>query len=139
MCESCWRAYGAPEIDNAKVGKLAALYNACGDFTIAHVVVDDMNYDDEDVQWCLDHANDPEHFFDDYTPGCAKHRAAVECLKYMLDCTIEERASAEAKRRGWGRWKRTDAPEPGPDKGFVAIGVQTTLGKPSGWAGADER
>ena len=62
-------------------------YNAAGGG--AHIVLDDWNIEDDDIQWCIDHL--PE-----YSEAGEERAVTMACLIAMMGLTIDERASALA-------------------------------------------
>lgn len=121
MCESCWRMYGSPQIVNEKTTKMAKMIdnvyaipgNECGG--VGHIVFDDMNYEDDSIEWCIEHAHDDGESGPDVD-------ACLDALRYMLGLTIEERASAEYIRCKLERQPTSSG------GGFVILGVDSGLG-----------
>ena len=58
MCYGCYEEEGKPSIINKATRAAAKLIESVYDFSEvggnAHVVVNDWNLDDDDIQWCLD-------------------------------------------------------------------------------------
>lgn len=100
MCINCYASYGSPKIFNEKTLKALELIEELYDCEMggaggfAHIVVDDWNLEDSNVDFCLSSAkgnSDPDY------PTETKE-AAIKCLEFMKTLSIEERASALAIR-----------------------------------------
>ena len=91
MCYKCYTEYGKPEILNEATRKAAKLvegvYEIHGAGGTAHVVVDDFNITDANVQFCLR----------DSEPGSIEYR----CMQAFVNLSEDERASALALYEGW--------------------------------------
>ena len=83
MCCGCWKEDGAHQIDNALVREIAALHESVDEFGALHIVVDDDNLEDQDLDYCRDNAAEGE-----WTPECEVFYQA------MKRATFEERVSA---------------------------------------------
>lgn len=95
MCYACWTEEGQPKIVSEKTRRAASLigevYRHRGAGGNLHIVVDDWNHEEENVQWCLERIlentnNDPEE----------QIKAEKECAEFLLTLTDEERLSALA-------------------------------------------
>lgn len=98
MCENCYVEYGSPKIINEntiKASELIAKIYDCemgGAGGFAHTVVDDWNLGDSNIDFCL---NDAKTNVDaDYPEETLN--ACVECLEFLKNLSLEERASALA-------------------------------------------
>lgn len=98
MCIDCYRNYGSPKVFNENVTQAVWLIKelyGCemgGAGGYAHIVVDDWNLEDSNVDFCLSSAkgnSDPDY------PTETKE-AAIKCLEFMQTLSVEERASALA-------------------------------------------
>lgn len=93
MCEACWIEEGSPQIRTIEVGHAAWLATQIDPFGPFHVVVEDMNTDDENIEFYLSN-----------TETSAFERVFGECLLALSEA---ERISALALAEGyWGasRW-----------------------------------
>lgn len=96
MCYGCWEEYGRQEIVNERTIKAANLadevykHNCVGGNL--HIVLDDWNIEDENIDWCINHIKTQPN--DDSTPEQLK--AEMKCAEYLRGLTIEERNSAMA-------------------------------------------
>ena len=97
MCYGCWKdKYGKPEIVNeltvsaAKEIEKVYSYN-CGGGD-AHIVIDDWNLSDENIEWCIENAKDED---------IEARESALYCLRILREMTIDERASALAIHDGF--------------------------------------
>ena len=100
MCFGCYEERGKPAIVNEKTRAVAALVDRIYDLHLAgglaHIVVDDWNLEDGNIQWCLDYTEaNKDREPADLVEAC---RAALEALLAMTD---DERASAMAIHEGW--------------------------------------
>ncbi len=99
MCYGCYEENGKPAIVNDKTKKAAELitniYNqkdgAAGGY--AHIVTDDWNLTDDDIEYCINSAN--EKSSEDYISEQCR-LVCIECLNYIKELTLEERYSAMA-------------------------------------------
>lgn len=83
MCRDCWERYESPSIVNSQVQECAALIDQL-DGSGLHVVIDDMNLEDEHIQDCTDLTE-----------------IERRCAELLLSMTLEERLSAIAFHEGW--------------------------------------
>lgn len=103
MCETCWAVAGKPAIINDKV-KLAVdlikeLYDTedGGVGGYGHIVFDDWNVDDSDIEYCLTAARGGGYEF-----LCDECRSAsLKALNMFKELTEEERYSALALADGF--------------------------------------
>lgn len=96
MCRGCFEEYGSPSIFNEKTAEgarlVAALYEVNCVGGAAHIVTDDWNVEDDNVQWCLDN-------LDKYWQSeLAEAKAVLEAFRAM---TVDERVSALAINAGY--------------------------------------
>lgn len=82
MCLGCYAEYGAPRIVTAPVLAMAERLRAADHFGGLHIVVDDWNLEDQNVEFCRDHED-----------STAEER---ELAADLLRMTIAERAAAMA-------------------------------------------
>lgn len=87
MCEGCWIDAGSPQIDNDLVRKLAKGSLEINPYGAFHIVVDDWNLEDGNIQFCMadDDCTESERLW------------ATE----MLTATEDERYSALALADGF--------------------------------------
>jgi len=84
MCINCWKERGAPKIDNSNVREAVRQIDRVYHFHSAggglHIVLDDFNIDDDDLDWCLNKGR----------------LSSVErrCASHLRKMTVSERASA---------------------------------------------
>lgn len=98
MCRNCWMEYGAPSIVNDKTKKAAKLADAIHSSpdgavgSYAHIVTDDWNLEDSDIEFCIEyaHKNERENTCDEIRQVC------LEFLNIMLTMSKDERYSAMA-------------------------------------------
>lgn len=103
MCINCYQENGSPSIINEKTLKAAKLINKiyeqddCGAGGCAHIVTDDWNLSDSDIDYCLNDAQkkQSDSISEESTMLC------IECLKYLKQLTLEERYSAMALHSGF--------------------------------------
>jgi hypothetical protein len=97
MCANCWTERGGHKIVNERTIKAAELIQTVYDSEdgeaggYAHIVVDDWNLDDSDIDFCLN------------TKGSLPEETAtacVECLNFLKALSYEERVSAMAIHSG---------------------------------------
>lgn len=101
MCEKCFIESGFEYIENEKVLKAFDLINEVYDAADGgvgaqgHIVFDDMNVSDYDVQWCLALDRMPEYsdWIDQETWDICK-----KALEYFQTLTEQERYCALVKR-----------------------------------------
>jgi len=97
MCMGCYEKYGSPSIVNEKTERAAELigrvyeWNAVGGN--AHIVLDDWNLEDEHVAWCREHISTSDGYNDYPEEQLIAER---ECLAFLADLSLDERASALA-------------------------------------------
>jgi hypothetical protein len=96
MCKDCWQEFGAPIIDSPAIREAARLAKALlEEFPTGgamHIVVDDFNIDDEDIQWCLR----PENALRGHLETSERNFGVA-----FLDLSVTERASALALSEGY--------------------------------------
>lgn len=88
MCISCYEAYGSPTIitpDTIAMGKRLASANGFG---ALHIVVEDMNLEDEHIAFCRLPENNPT-------------AEEITLVDDLLKQTIDERVSSYALGEGW--------------------------------------
>lgn len=100
MCIGCYEDAGSPAIINEKTKKAAELIQAiysheygCVGGT-AHIVVDDWNLSDEDIDWCIEHSKTDDYYCKELVKLC------VDCLIYLKTLTLDERHSTMAISNG---------------------------------------
>lgn len=60
------------------------------DYGPAHIVIADNNYEDENIQWCLDNIDNPEYLHDrDWQPG--ERQATIDMLQELLSWPLSFR------------------------------------------------
>jgi hypothetical protein len=102
MCQECYIENGSPRIDNEKTQKAADLIDAVyslpngGAGGYAHIVLDDWNLDDSSIDLCIEAAKEGK-----YDLGEEVQKASLECMQFMKELTMEERASAMAITSGY--------------------------------------
>lgn len=101
MCESCWHQEGAPQIEHPRNDDVKRMFDAvysadpCGGNL--HIVLDDMNLDNDDVEYCL-----KESIPGNYANLPAEVNAIEKELgELLLTMTQQERYSAIAYAEGW--------------------------------------
>ena len=98
MCYGCYEEAGKPAIVNDKTKKAAELIkdlykqDGCGVGGYAHVVTDDWNLEDGNIDWCITEAEKGEY---EHISEEGKH-ACINTLKYLKGLTEDERYSALA-------------------------------------------
>lgn len=103
MCINCYIEAGSPSIINDKTNKAAELIDAiydqedCGAGGYAHIVVDDWNLSDSDIDFCLDEATKKENK-DISDESC---EVIIIALKYLKTLSEKERYSAMAIHSGF--------------------------------------
>lgn len=104
MCYNCWEKNGKQSIVNEKTKRAAELINKiyatldCGAGGYAHIVTDDWNLEDDNIDHCILSSKNGES--DDYI--CEESRLiCLECMEYMRTLTELERYSAMAISRNW--------------------------------------
>lgn len=95
MCKGCWEEAGSPTIMNEKVQEAIELarivYDTNGAGGGLHIVLDDFNIEDSDIEWCLE-----EGIRDNDNTDAETERDLAQLL---LTMTLEERASAIYHRK----------------------------------------
>ena len=95
MCIECYEKYGSPSIINELTRRAAKLIEAVYEFNAAggnaHIVVEDWNLDDGDIDFCLDEVKTNRR-----GDSADKLNAERQCLEALKALTLEERASALA-------------------------------------------
>lgn len=109
MCYGCWEKAGSPKIVNEKTlaaqPLISAVYEASCVGGNLHIVLDDFNIDDEDVEACVKFIDEwdrdhPEGF--DAKLSIYRDTAAErECIAAFRAMTVDERASALAIHDGY--------------------------------------
>lgn len=101
MCMTCYADYGSPQIVTPRTIEVAAMIDAIYVYSCvgsnAHIVVDDWNLEDENIEYCLNTAI-PENFHN-ATPE--QLQGEIVFLTAMQAMSVEERASAMAIHEGW--------------------------------------
>jgi hypothetical protein len=59
------------------------------DYGPAHIVIADNNYEDENLQWCIDNIDNPKFFHREWEPG--EREATLAMLKELLSWSRESR------------------------------------------------
>ena len=102
MCYGCYQEAGKPAVINEKTKRAAELINEiyeqddCGAGGYAHIVVDDWNLDDSDIDFCINEANKGE-----YDISEEGKLACLNCLHFLKDLSEDERYSAMAIADGF--------------------------------------
>jgi len=100
MCRSCYEERGNPKIINDNVLKAAKaideLYELCLSGGGAHIVTDDWNLEDSNIELCIKHTNEQKGEMTDEEAA-----VAIECLEAMKILTEDERATALALSSGY--------------------------------------
>lgn len=101
MCYGCYEEEGKPEIINEGTKSAARLADAVYEFNgvggNCHIVLDDFNIDDDDIDYCLNEGlanNVHEHTEDQLA-------IEKECLLAFRVLSVAERASALAIHEKW--------------------------------------
>lgn len=87
MCIGCWNAEGSPAIRNDRTALAAQLIKQCNEFGPLHIIVSDMNVDDDHIEFCAEQ------------PGKSKAETVLLDLFRLMD--IDERISAFAIAEWW--------------------------------------
>lgn len=96
MCDECYEGYEGLPIVNEKTKRAAELiielYHTedCGVGGYGHIVFDDLNIEDGNVDWCIEEANKGQYDF----IGEEGRQASLKALKYFKNLTEDERMSA---------------------------------------------
>lgn len=111
MCIGCWHENGSPAIFTEKTRRAAELVQRIYEFSCvggnAHIVTDDWNLEDHNIDWCL---NNTENI---HEAGPEQLAAERECLLFLRGMTMDERYSAMAISDG------AIVPVIGTDEGHV--------------------
>jgi hypothetical protein len=95
MCHGCWVEYGQPQIDSSAVREAARAIAAVYDFSCVggdlHIVIDDWNLEDDNLEWCAGEIDKNE--FHASTEQLASERLCLDLLRPLSE---DERASALA-------------------------------------------
>jgi hypothetical protein len=101
MCFGCWEERGSPKIVNEKtidaVPLIEAVYEANSVGGNLHIVLDDFNIDDCDLEAC-------RRFIDNHEDDALTYCDVVAeraCLDAFVSMTVDERASALAMYDGY--------------------------------------
>ncbi len=98
MCRFCWEERGGPTDFSPEViaaaEKIAALYRVHGAGGALHIVTDDMNVEDDDLEFARKHLSDDVE------------RA---CYEALLPLTEDQRLAAIAFEEGWYGGAPTEA------------------------------
>jgi len=102
MCRGCYEEYGEPTIDNDKVRRaadlIAKIYEAPGGGAggNCHIVVDDWNLEDHNVEFCLGEVAHKLAGFGDREDKCDPDTLRIEdeFLRLFIAMSEPERASA---------------------------------------------
>lgn len=101
MCYGCYEEAGKPEIVNDGTKKAAALAGAVYEFNgvggNCHIVLDDFNIEDDDIEYCLNQG------LENNVHGHTAEQLEIEkeCLLSFKVLSFAERASALALHEGW--------------------------------------
>lgn len=105
MCRSCWEnIYNFASLDTPDIRKLAGLIGQVYKYSLSgghlHVVIDDWNLDDDNVNFALKYITSIED-----QPGIDRRLIDLEwkCLFFLVNMTVEDRASALAMYEGFVR------------------------------------
>lgn len=98
MCRQCWVEDGSPALTVTERTKRGAdlisgiceRHGGCGAGPL-HNVLDDDNWDDASIRWCLDNS----------IPESDEPRPYRECAEYLLGLSLAERWSAQAIYERW--------------------------------------
>lgn len=99
MCQTCFESYGSPSVVTDKITKAVELIEnlyeqwGCCAGGYAHIVTDDWNLEDGNVEWCLNEAKEGASLKSISEEG---RLASIETLEYLLKLTETERATALA-------------------------------------------
>lgn len=100
MCETCWKDYGSPKLYSPEIDEVAYLIGKIYEYSAvggnAHIVVDDFNIKDENIQFCLDNLKENVHEAE--PTQLAWEECALLGLKRL---SLSERASALALHNGY--------------------------------------
>jgi hypothetical protein len=114
MCRTCWDGAGAPTIDNERVRAAVSLVREVYEWNGAggnlHIVLDDWNTEDSNLDFCEGWIASHEH-------ECSRGQIEAEraCLAAFRAMTEYERDSCLGLRDGfWDENGPTPAPDPDP-------------------------
>ena len=101
MCQACYEECGSPKIINDKTIKCAKLIDAIYEYSCVgsnlHIIIDDFNIEDCQIEWCLTEAiKENIHESDE-----DQLNIEIECLEALKVMTMDERASSLAIHCGW--------------------------------------
>lgn len=104
MCYGCYEDAGKPEIVNEKTIKASELIKELYDTEFGgvgrygHIVFDDWNIDDDNIEWCIENANKGGYWQDENDEEGAEEtrQASLTALIYFKELSEEERYSALA-------------------------------------------
>lgn len=101
MCESCWHQEGAPKINHPRNADVKRMFKTIYEHNEVggnlHIVLDDMNVEDEHIQYCVDEAI-PENY---HKLSPEVNAIEKELGELLLTMTEQERYSALAYAEGW--------------------------------------
>lgn len=100
MCMACYESYGSPGVRTPGVAKLVGLIARVYEFSPGggncHIVIDDFNIEDGDIDWVMTKAI-PVDLVDVGPEAIAAER---DCMELMRSLSLEERATALAIHDG---------------------------------------
>jgi len=100
MCYACWEKSGEPTIVNELTTSVAKMIDHVYDFSEvggnAHIVVDDFNLEDDNIDFCLQQIK-KNPFHDEKE----QLDAEKQCLLALRQMSRDERASAMAIHEGY--------------------------------------
>ncbi len=103
MCDICWKEYGSPGIvterTKACAESIAKVYSHSSVGGGLHIIVDDWNIEDSNVEFCSRYIESSEHRKDDEASN-EQIRVERECLYLLKEMSLDERASALAINEG---------------------------------------
>lgn len=101
MCEGCYEEYGRPAIINDRTLAAAALAARVYEFSAVggnlHIVLDDWNIEDDNLEFCAKQIADGGYEGRDSPEELAVEK---ECCEAFMAMTLDERASALAIHDG---------------------------------------
>ena len=89
MCLNCYQDYGSPRITTDATRHAARLIGEANPWGPLHIVVEDDNFDDEDLESCRTNVS---------TEGSDADKA---CFAALVEMTVAERVSAGAIAAGF--------------------------------------
>lgn len=108
MCEGCYEDYGRPTIVTDRTLAAAELIRQVYEYSIVggnlHIVVDDWNLEDDDLEFCLKEIAKGGRSDPNYSDECdSKEQLVIEerCCKLLANMSLEERVSALALHDGY--------------------------------------